>query len=116
MPDRHFYLLRHHILFYIIFLLFCLLAPEEIRTSGRTRTYPIWNTRLQEGNIYPKKKSKWLKSIYGGISFAVQIGIQLIVECDFPINVLGYLYRTSGGNSACFCKLIVYSRKIILIM
>ena len=31
MPDRHFYLLRHHILFYIKFLLFCSLAPDEIR-------------------------------------------------------------------------------------
>ena len=31
MPDRHFYLLRHHILFYITFLDFCLLAPDEIR-------------------------------------------------------------------------------------
>ena len=31
MPDRHFYLLRHHISFYIKFLLFCLLAPDEIR-------------------------------------------------------------------------------------
>ena len=31
MPDRHFYLLRHHILVYIIFLVFCPLAPDEIR-------------------------------------------------------------------------------------
>ena len=31
MPDRHFYLLRHHILFYIKFLLFCSLAPDEIK-------------------------------------------------------------------------------------
>ena len=31
MPSRHFYLLRHHILFYIKFLLFCSLAPDEIR-------------------------------------------------------------------------------------
>ena len=31
MPDRHFYLLRHHILFYIKFLLFCSLAPDEVR-------------------------------------------------------------------------------------
>ena len=31
MPNRHFYLLRHHILFYIKFLLFCSLAPDEIR-------------------------------------------------------------------------------------
>ena len=31
MPDRHFYLLRHHISFYIKFLLFCLLAPDEIK-------------------------------------------------------------------------------------
>ena len=30
MPDRHFYLLRHHILVYIIFLVFCPLAPDEI--------------------------------------------------------------------------------------
>ena len=30
MPARHFYLLRHHILFYITFLDFCLLAPDEI--------------------------------------------------------------------------------------
>ena len=31
MPVRHFYLLRHHILLYIKFLLFCLLAPDGIR-------------------------------------------------------------------------------------
>ena len=31
MPNRHFYLLRHHILFYIKFLLFCSLTPDEIR-------------------------------------------------------------------------------------
>ena len=31
MPERHFYLLRHHILFYIKFLLFCSLAPDGIR-------------------------------------------------------------------------------------
>ena len=31
MPNRHFYLLRHHILFYIKFLLFCSLVPDEIR-------------------------------------------------------------------------------------
>ena len=31
MPARHFYLLRHHILFYIKFLGFCSLAPDEIR-------------------------------------------------------------------------------------
>ena len=30
MPDRHFYLLRHHIILYT-FLDFCLLAPDEIR-------------------------------------------------------------------------------------
>ena len=41
----------------------------------------------------PEEKLKYLKSIYWGISFAVQIRIQPIVECDFPINVLGYLYR-----------------------
>ena len=35
----------------------------------------------------PEEKIKIVKS------FAVQIRIQLIVECDFPINVLGYLYR-----------------------
>ena len=35
MPDRHFYLLRHHILFYIKFLLFCSLAPDEIRILCR---------------------------------------------------------------------------------
>ena len=28
MPDRHFYLLRHHIFFYLKFLLFCSLAPD----------------------------------------------------------------------------------------
>ena len=39
----------------------------------------------------PEEKLKQLKSIYWGISFAVQIRIQPIVECDFPINVLGYL-------------------------
>ena len=32
MPNRHFYLLRHHILFYIKFLLFCSFAPDEIRS------------------------------------------------------------------------------------
>ena len=31
MPVRHFYLLRHHILLYIKFLLFCLLVPDGIR-------------------------------------------------------------------------------------
>ena len=35
MPDWHFYLLRHHILFYIKFLLFCSLAPDEIRILCR---------------------------------------------------------------------------------
>ena len=29
MPDRHFYLLRHHIFFYSIFLVFCSLAPDR---------------------------------------------------------------------------------------
>ena len=37
----------------------------------------------------PEEKIKIVKS------FAVQIRIQLIVECDFSINVLGYLYRAS---------------------
>ena len=32
MPNRHFYLLRHHILFYIKFLLFCSFAPDKIRS------------------------------------------------------------------------------------
>ena len=35
----------------------------------------------------PEEKIKIVKS------FAVQIRIQLIVECDFTINMLGYLYR-----------------------
>ena len=35
MLDRHFYLLRHHILFYIKFLLFCSLAPDEIKILCR---------------------------------------------------------------------------------
>ena len=35
MPDRHFYLLRHHILCYIKFLLFCSLAPDEIKILCR---------------------------------------------------------------------------------
>ena len=30
MPHRHFYLLRHHILFHIKFLFSCLLTPDEI--------------------------------------------------------------------------------------
>ena len=29
MPDRHFYSLRHHIFFYIKFLVFCSLVPDE---------------------------------------------------------------------------------------
>ena len=41
MPDRHFYLLRHHILFYITFLDFCLLAPDEIRIlCGKNKGVP----------------------------------------------------------------------------
>ena len=41
MPNRHFYLLRHHILFYIKFLLFCSLAPDEIRIlSEKIRGFP----------------------------------------------------------------------------
>ena len=28
MPTRHFYSLRHHIFFYIKFLVFCFLAPD----------------------------------------------------------------------------------------
>ena len=41
MPDRHFYLLRHHILCYIKFLLFCSLAPDEIRILGeKIRGFP----------------------------------------------------------------------------
>ena len=41
MPDRHFYLLRHHILFYIKFLLFCFLAPDDIRIScEKIRGFP----------------------------------------------------------------------------
>ena len=41
MPDRHFYLLRHHILFYIKFLLFCSLAPDEIRILyGKNKGFP----------------------------------------------------------------------------
>lgn len=35
----------------------------------------------------PEEKIKIVKS------FAVQIRIQLIVECDFPINVLGFSYK-----------------------
>ena len=44
MPDRHFYLLRHHILFYIKFLLFCPLAPDEIRILCEKRGFPrsLW--------------------------------------------------------------------------
>ena len=41
MPDRHFYLLRHHILFYIKFLLFCSLIPDDIRIlCGEIRGFP----------------------------------------------------------------------------
>ena len=45
----------------------------------------------------PEEKIKIVKS------FAVQIRIQPIVECDFPINVLGYLsnenqpWQVGGG-------------------
>ena len=45
MPDRHFYLLRHHILFYIKFLLFCSLAPDEIRIlCGENKGIPQKST------------------------------------------------------------------------
>ena len=39
MPDWHFYLLRHHILFYIKFLVFCPLAPDEIRILYKKRNF-----------------------------------------------------------------------------
>ena len=41
MPARHFYLLRHHILLYIKFLLFCLLVPDGIRIlCGKNKGVP----------------------------------------------------------------------------
>ena len=40
MPVWHFYLLRHHILFYIKFLVFCSLAPDEIRILCKKRVPP----------------------------------------------------------------------------
>ena len=55
MPDRHFYLLRHHILFYITFLGFYLLAPDEIRIlCGENKEFSqksvafIWDENLQK--------------------------------------------------------------------
>ena len=50
MPDRHFYLLRHHILFYIKFLGFCSLAPDEIsilcgENKGFLQKIMIFNQR-----------------------------------------------------------------------
>ena len=41
MPVRHFYLLRHHILFNIKFLLFCSLALDDIRIlCGKNKGVP----------------------------------------------------------------------------
>ena len=41
MPARHFYLLRHHILFNIKFLLFCSLALDDIRIlCGKNKGVP----------------------------------------------------------------------------
>ena len=52
MPDRHFYLLRHHILFYIKFLLFCFLAPDDIRIlCGENKGF------VQKSTIFIQVKS-----------------------------------------------------------
>ena len=45
MPVRHFYLLRHHILFNIKFLLFCSLALDDIRIlCGKNKGVPQKST------------------------------------------------------------------------
>ena len=63
MPDRHFYLLRHHISFYIKFLLFCLLAPDEIRVlCGKNKGCPQ-KIMINQRTISPLENSSEIQSL-----------------------------------------------------
>ena len=77
MPDRHFYLLRHHISFYIKFLLFCLLAPDEIRVlCGKNKGDPQ-KIMISQRTISPLENSSESQSLpIAPISFAI-ISLQL---------------------------------------
>ena len=57
MPDRHFYLLRHHISFYIKFLLFCLLAPDEIMILCRKNKGDPQKIMINQRTISPLENS-----------------------------------------------------------
>ena len=63
MPDRHFYLLRHHISFYIKFLLFCLLAPDEIKIlCGKNKGNPQ-KIMINQRTISPLENSSENQSL-----------------------------------------------------
>ena len=72
MPDRHFYLLRHHILFYITFLDFCLLAPDEIRIlCGKNKGDPQ-KIMISQRTISPLENSSESQSLpIAPISFTI---------------------------------------------
>ena len=63
MPDRHFYLLRHHISFYIKFLLFCLLAPDEIRILCEKNKECPQKIMINQRTISPLENSSKSQSI-----------------------------------------------------
>ena len=72
MPDRHFYLLRHHISFYIKFLLFCLLAPDEIRILCEKNKECPQKIMINQRTISPLENSSESQSLpIAPISFTI---------------------------------------------
>ncbi len=72
MPDRHFYLLRHHISFYIKFLLFCLLAPDEIMILCRKNKGDPQKIMINQRTISPlENSSKSQRLPIAPISFTI---------------------------------------------
>ena len=69
MPDRHFYLLRHHISFYIKFLLFCLLAPDEIKILCEKNKGNPQKIMINQRTISPLENSSKNQSL--PISFTI---------------------------------------------
>ena len=72
MPDRHFYLLRHHFSFYIKFLLFCLLAPDEIRILCEKNKGNPQKIMINQRTISPLENSSENQSLpIAPISFTI---------------------------------------------
>ena len=90
MPDRHFYLLRHHILFYIKFLLFCLLAPDEIMILCRKNKGDPQKIMINQRTISPlENSSKSQRLPIAPISFTIislQFRKKIFPSGDFHSN------------------------------